>query len=108
MPEIKTLKNQVYWCLENYPSSRNSDIDLMIAVWQKFYPQYIKVGTLGQQGIWLQDLHFLPREDNIKRVRAFWQNTKGVLLPTDPEVAKKRNILEEKWRESMRPSNLFY
>jgi hypothetical protein len=37
------------------------------------------------------------REDHVKRIRAAL-NEKDKYLPTDPEVRKKRNINEERWR----------
>jgi len=46
----------------------------------------------------LKNLFDLPREDNIKRIRATIQNYEGRYLPTSWEVAKKRGIEENKWR----------
>lgn len=39
----------------------------------------------------------LPREDNIKRVRAKIQNEEHKYLPTTEEVRKQRKISEEEW-----------
>ena len=47
------------------------------------------------------DLYWLPREDNVKRVRAFWQNDKKKFLPTVLEVAIARRINEDEWRVAM-------
>lgn len=44
-------------------------------------------------------LYDLPREDNIKRIRAKIQNDLKEYLPTDAKVAKKRGWEEDKWRE---------
>lgn len=40
----------------------------------------------------------LPREDNIKRIRAKIQNEEHKYLPTTLEVARQRKIAEEDWR----------
>jgi hypothetical protein len=90
---LKTLKSQVRYILENNIESRNSDITLMIEVWKKFY------GV--QENIDLYQLYDLPREDNIKRIRAKFQNEDGLYLPTTWEVAKRRGIEENKWRVFM-------
>ena len=67
---MKTTKEMVEACLRNIPETRNSDITLMIEVWRRYFPQRIKRGQTGEEGIWLKDLYDLPREDNIKRERA--------------------------------------
>ena len=40
----------------------------------------------------------MPREDNIKRVRAKIQNEEKKYLPTNLEVARQRKIAEEDWK----------
>lgn len=95
-----TLKKQVEKILEDYPDTRNSDISLTIEVWKQYYPQRIKTGQGGEQGIWLSDLYDLPREDNIKRVRAHF-NAKGKYWPTDIKVALGRGIKEDEWRKQL-------
>lgn len=98
---IKNLKQKVHDILRDEPETRNSDITLMITVWKKHCPKYIKRGNSGEEGVWLKDLYELPREDNIKRVRAYWQNVQKKHLPTEWEVAKARGILEDEWRVAM-------
>lgn len=46
----------------------------------------------------LTDVLFLPREDNIKRIRAKIQNEEHRYLPTTPEIRAKRKISESEWR----------
>ena len=92
------LRKQVETCLHHYPEARDSDVTLMIKVWEHFYPKHIKQGATGERGIWLKDLYDLPREDNIKRVRDIIQNVLGRYLPTSWAVAKQRKINEERWR----------
>jgi hypothetical protein len=99
---MKNLKEKIRDILDKYPLTRNSDIGLMIALWKIHFPKYIKVGGGGRQGIWLEDLFNLPREDHIKRIRAMFQNDKGLYLPSDPAVRKQRKISEEKWLDFVR------
>lgn len=87
--------------LKNYPETRNSDITLMIKLWEVYFPSRVRKGQNGQLGVYLCDLYELPREDNIKRIRAHFQNDMTLYLPTDQAVVKQRRINEEKWREYM-------
>lgn len=86
--------------LRNIPDSRNSDITLTIEIWRRYYPQRIKKGSSGEEGVWLKDLYDLPREDAVKRIRASF-NHEGKYYPTDWKVAKARGIEEDKWRVEM-------
>lgn len=101
------LKNQIEQCLKEIPETRNSDVRLMIEIWQKFYTKYIKCGATGERGIWLKDLFDLPREDNIKRLRAHFQNDKKMYLPTVWSVAKQRKINEDDWKLYMLELNTY-
>lgn len=69
----------------------------MLCIWRQFYNQYIKSDD-RQQMIDIESLYELPREDNIKKIRAVLQNEKGIYLPTDPQVRKKRKIEEYVWQ----------
>jgi len=91
--KIKNLKGKIEYCLRNYPETRNSDITLTIKIWQTFYGISDFVS--------LKDLYNLPREDNVKRIRAKIQNDQKKFLPTILKVAKKRGILEDEWRVAM-------
>jgi len=90
---LETLKSQVEAVLADEPETRNSDIGLLIAIWRKFYG--IKMAVNVSQ------LYELPREDNVKRIRAKFQNEEGKYLPTELKIALKRGILEDKWRAFM-------
>jgi len=87
----KTLKQKVITILKENPDTRNSDITLMIEIWKRYY------GV--EDSIKLSQLYDLPREDNIKRIRAIIQNKNNMYLPSSPEVRKKRKIEERKWNE---------
>lgn len=91
---LKTLKGQVEYCLSNYKGTRDNDIVLMIRIWKDFYSDYIKDDKIN-----LSALYELPREDNIKRIRANLQNVEKKYLPNSLEIALKRGIREEDWRE---------
>ena len=105
--QVPRLKNMVEMVLEANEKvqvqgrggiePRNSDIALTIAIWQKWY----SVGTNPDSVIHLYRLFDLPREDNVKRVRAVLQNVEGKYLPTSWEVARKRGIEREKWEEAL-------
>lgn len=90
---LQTLKSQVEHILKTYPETRNSDITLTIKLWKVFYPSKI----VNKDFIRIVDLFDLPREDNIKRIRAKF-NSQNKYLPTSLEVALQRGILEERWR----------
>ena len=91
---LKYLKNQVESVLESNDQTRNSDITLTIEIWKAYYPHKVADGTVA-----LNDLYDLPREDNVKRIRAKIQNEEGRFLPTNEDIRKKRGISEEKWRK---------
>lgn len=86
---IKTLKKQVELVLQKDTKTRNSDIALTIELWREFY------GIRDE--IKVSQLYDLPREDNIKRIRAKFQNEEKKYLPTDWTIAKKRGILRKEW-----------
>ena len=94
-----TLKKQILYCLEQYPETTNDDIALTIKIWQHFPPynedtnkdvKIIHSEKTGKDYIALEDLHYLQREDNIKRERAIIQNDEGLFLPTNPRVREFR------------------
>lgn len=94
---IKQLKRKVLHILKEYPKSRDSDIWLTLQIWNIYYPQRIKEVD-GVKMIALKDIMDLPREDNVKRIRAKIQNEENLYLPNSFEVAKQRGINEENWR----------
>lgn len=106
---IKTLKGMVESVLADTPETRNSDIALTIAIWRRFFPSLVRqekhhdgrTYSLGEEYVRVKDLFELPREDNVKRVRAMFQNEKKLYLPTSWEVAKGRGLEEDEWRVAM-------
>jgi len=69
----------------------------MIVVWKNFFKDRISTLNDGRLAVSLADLYELPREDNIKRVRAAF-NAEGKYYPTEWAVAKARGIKEDEYR----------
>ena len=91
---IATLKKEVKHVLQNWPETRNSDIALTIKVWQLFY---------GIRDIVdLSKLYDLPREDNVKRIRAkFCEQGFNWAYPSNWKIARARKIKEDEWRQKL-------
>lgn len=98
MAKLKTLEHKVLATLASDKQSRNSDIRLTQAIWWRYYREHLTVVD-NKWYVKLESMYELPREDNIKRVRARIQNVDRKYLPTDIEVAKKRGWKEQEWRE---------
>ncbi len=94
------LKDKILYCLEKDEQSRNSDIRLTQSIWFNFHRDKLFENEKGKLCINIQDLFDLPREDNIKRIRAKIQNDQHnpQFLPTSIEVRRQRGILEQTWR----------
>lgn len=97
---MRNLKEKVKHCLEIDKQSRNSDIRLTNKIYLEYYPEKIVKLTDGSVAVRLRDLYDLPREDDVKRIRALF-NSKGLYMPTDPEVLNKRRLNEIKWRNEL-------
>jgi hypothetical protein len=88
---IANLKKEVKHVLQNWPETRNSDIALTIKVWQLFYGVH--------EAVDLSKLYELPREDNVKRIRAkFCEQGFQWAYPTEWKIARARKIKEDEWR----------
>lgn len=96
---MNNLKQQIEWCLQNIPNTRDSDIKLTLNVWKKFYPQSIHE-IEGEYYVKIKDMYDLPREDNVKRIRAKF-NEEGKYLTDKLEIRKKRKQLEQVWRKEL-------
>mgnify|MGYP000844596995 CR=1 FL=1 len=96
----QTLKDQVEFILTTVPESRNSDITLTIELWKYYYPQSVHRGEkTGKYYILIDKLFDLPREDNIKRIRAEIQNVEHRYLPTEVAILIERARMSKEWRE---------
>lgn len=85
--KIKRLSDRVEFVLQNYPQTRDCDVELTRMVWKKFY-------NVVDDFISRQEMKLLPREDGIKRIRAKF-NSKGHYYPKDLAVVKRRKLNEE-------------
>jgi hypothetical protein len=97
---MSNLKQQIEWVLQASPETRNSDIALTLAIWRRFYGEKLRKAADGEEYVRLQNLFDLPREDNVKRIRAKF-NAEGKYWPTDLKIARARGILEDQWRVEM-------
>jgi hypothetical protein len=95
----RTLLDQVEFVLATYPETRNSDITLTLQLWEVYYPQFLHKDNGGATIINARDLFDLPREDNIKRVRAKFQNEQQKYLPTSIDVLINRAKASKEWRQ---------
>jgi CubicO group peptidase (beta-lactamase class C family) len=96
---IRNLREKVIHILKEYPKSRDSDQWLTLKLWTVYFPTRVIIDPVTHKAmIALTDIMELPREDNIKRCRAKIQNEEHLYLPTTVEVARKRHINEEDWR----------
>jgi len=95
---IKELQHKVEWTLTNYPETRNSDVLLTTKIWEFYYKRYLFKNEQGIFCVQLKNVMELPREDNVKRIRAKF-NEQGKFLPDDPKVREARGINEQEWRK---------
>lgn len=100
---IQTLKRMVEEVLQDIPETRDSDIRLTIEIWKRFYPQRILMSATNREMVALDSLYDLPREDNVKRIRAKFQNDPEMPLypPTKLEIALERGFNEETWKKAL-------
>jgi hypothetical protein len=97
-PNKTKLRDMVESVLKDVEKSRNSDILLTIEIWKRYYPDHVLTTSKGiNTGLFLESLYVLPREDNVKRIRAKIQNEENKYLPTMESVRKKRKISEDAW-----------
>ena len=89
--KLKKLYDKVEYCLKNYPDTRNSDIKLTIKIWEDFHHVELRFPISNMTA--LENLLLdLPREDNVKRIRATIQNQEKRFVPTDWKVAQARGF----------------
>lgn len=111
--QIGLLKKQILEVLASTTEARNSDQYLTLCIWNRYYPQYVQEVNREVPGkepekvrmVSLRDIMILPREDNVKRIRAIIQNVEKRYLPTSAAVRKQRKINQEVWEEYSRNSN---
>lgn len=104
--KLDNLKEKVLAVLAETPQARDSDQYLTLCIWNRYYPECIKEID-GVKHIALTDVMKMPREDSIKRHRAFIQNEERLFLPTKLKVVRRRQQNELLWLDyySKNPSN---
>ena len=91
--ELSSMRHRVAWLLNQFPSTRNSDIALQIKYWRTFESEIVSGSHVE-----LDDLYRLTRLTSLARARATIQNDYRLFL-ADPEVQQQRGVLEEGERE---------
>lgn len=94
-----SLKTRVEAMLAKYPQTRESDQLLTLYIWAYYYPDKITKDSEGRKLVRLVDILELPREDNVKRIRAKF-NEAGKYLPKQAVVIKRRKQAD-KWRTDL-------
>lgn len=92
--ELSNTRHRVAWLLNQFPSTRNSDIALQVKYWKVFEKDIVD----GSSYVELDDLYRLTRLTLLARARAKIQNDYRLFL-ADPEVQEHRGTLEESERE---------
>ena len=90
------LSDMVHRVLKYIPETRNSDVLLTSWIWKKFFPDKVNNDMVN-----IHDLFVLPREDDIKRLRAKIQNELKLFLPTDFKVVERRRWKRKNWETSI-------
>jgi hypothetical protein len=96
---LDTIEEQVKSILKDFPTARNSDIELTIKIWQRFYSDKL---TADKNHVKLENLFIIAREASIVRLRSKVQNELNLYLPTEWVIAKRRGILQEQWKTALR------
>ncbi len=92
--ELTRAQDQVMLLLSRYPDARNND----------FYLQLLWLKTFG--GIkalpfieWPKIKELSGRLESVRRMRQKVQNEMGLYPPTDPEILKRRQERQERFRQ---------
>ncbi len=101
MPQINTLMQKTEQILAKYKRARNDDKYLCIVFWWEYHRGILEMDANNKNPkILLENILQLPSQDFISRCRRKIQES-GKYLPTDWEVARKRKINEDVWKNYM-------
>ena len=89
--DLKKIKDKVSYILENYPTTRNSDLKLIANYMQLFH----QITTLRDWAINSDTLRVTP--ETIRRTRQALNN-QGLFLPTVHAVLVKRRLLTKDFK----------
>lgn len=97
--KLNTIDQRVEYCLENYPETRNSDIELFARLCERFYPPFEK--PLYNWRDLAATMHQVPSLDHIARCRrrVIQRNNYKKYLPTVKEIAIARGIQQSVWQD---------
>jgi len=99
--KIQTLLKKVEETLEEYPATRDCDIELTTKIWTQYYYDCIYRDKDDRYFVYLEKVKDLPREDAISRCRRVIQNDEKKFPPTSLKVAKARGWSEHEWKVAL-------
>ena len=104
--KLNNLTQKVEYCLDRYPNTRNSDLELMAKLCESFYPPW--ESAIYNWRDFVTVMRTLPTLDHIARARRKVVEKSGYTkyMPTIIEVAQPRGYNEEIWREYARQHNI--
>jgi len=100
--KYKEWESKVAHILEKFPFTRNSDELLYLMLIKIYYPDVLRKLGVAALHEWIPEklAEELPKFETISRIRRKL-NERGLYLPTDPEVLRRRRRGEEVWRSSI-------
>lgn len=100
-----TIKQQVLEILKTDEQSRNSD-DRLYQMILYVYNRHLLIKDQDDDwSIKLKRIPEAPSRADLQRYRAYWQNSKGLYLPTCQQVLNLRGIKREQFYNEFSPSN---
>jgi hypothetical protein len=99
---LDTLQQKVAWILNNFPDTRNSDVELYKRFWRELESEY-----LDGDYVHLDNLFDLTRPTSLTRARAKLQND-YLLFQADVSVRSARGTLSDEERERAVEQQLIY
>lgn len=104
VPKLNKLTDRVEYCLERYPESRNSDIELFARLCERFYPPFER--PLYNWSDLAYAMHQVPSMDHIARMRrkVIERNGYKKYLPTEVGIALHRGIARKVWEQYAKES----
>jgi hypothetical protein len=94
--ELVKTKDQVEHLLATYAQSRNNDFYLQL-LWLKHFGGLANLPYIE----WGQIKRVAGKLENVSRIRRKIQHDEGKYPPTDPDVAIRRKLRAEEYRQSI-------
>jgi hypothetical protein len=96
--ELDDVRTRVAYVLNQYPSCRNSDVELAIRFWKLFHPDEV-----GRESVMYEALRNITPMTSITRARATIQNQFGMFV-AEETVLGLRDEREQQVRHKQRAS----